>query len=73
MKQISTPAMVNITFISGMCSIILWPLSIVPIVAIVAGIITIMRYNKLVDKDGLGYTILGLVLGVVFLIVRIMS
>lgn len=72
MKKIKTTTLANITFWLGWSSVFLWPLSIIPIVTIIFGAMTLIRFHGETDKKGRGYTILGLILGIVFLIVRIM-
>ncbi len=56
----------------GILSVFLWEFSIFPILAIVFGIIGIVNTNKN-KTDGVGLAITGLVLGIIFLIVRIAS
>jgi hypothetical protein len=73
MKKLKTSTLVNITFWLGWVSVFLWQLSIIPIVTIIFGSMTLIRFHSETDKDGRGYTILGLVLGIVFLIVRLMQ
>ncbi len=73
MKKIKISTLTNITFWGGWASVFFWQLSIIPIITIIFGVITLVRFNKETDKDGRGYAILGLVLGAVFLIVRILK
>lgn len=73
MKKTKISILTNITFWGGWASVFLWPLSIIPIVTIIFGVITLMKFTKETNKEGRGYAILGLVLAVIFLIVRIMS
>ena len=73
MRKTKIAILTDITFWGGWASVFLWPLSIIPIVTIIFGVIALMKYSKETNKDGRGYAILGLVLAVIFLIVRIMS
>jgi len=54
----------------GILSIFLWEFSIIPILAIIFGIIGIKKTLKN-EKIGLSSAITGLILGILFLIVRI--
>jgi hypothetical protein len=72
MKKTKISTLTSITFWLGWTSVFLWPLSIVPIVTIIFGVITLIKFTKETNKDGRGYAILGLVLGIVFLVVRIL-
>jgi hypothetical protein len=73
MKKLRTSSLVNITFWLGWASVFLWPLSIIPIVTIIFGTMALIRFHGETDKNGRGYTILGLILGIVFLVVRLMQ
>ena len=73
MKKLKTSTLVNITFWLGWASVFLWQLSIIPIVTIIFGSMTLIRFHGETDKNGRGYTILGLILGIVFLIIRLMQ
>ena len=68
-----TSTLVNIAFYSGLLSIFAWPLSIIPITAMIAGFYAFLRFIEEPNKTGRPEAILGLTLGLVFLLVRIMN
>lgn len=66
-----TPTLVNITFWSGLLSIFAWPLSIIPVTAVVLGFYTLLRFTQETDQTGKAETILGFTLGIIFILVRL--
>lgn len=54
----------------GLLSIILWELSAIPIIAITFGLIALIQIHKSKD-NGTFAAIIGIILGVLFLLVRI--
>ncbi|MFA5061953.1 MAG: DUF4190 domain-containing protein [Patescibacteria group bacterium] len=57
------------SFVLGIISIFLWELSIFPLLALILGIVGIVRTNK--SGAGMWMAITGTVLGILFLIVRL--
>lgn len=56
------------SLVLGILSIFLWEFSIFPIPALILGVIGI---TKAEEEDGKGFSIAGVVLGAVFLLVRL--
>lgn len=59
----------KISFVLGIVSVFLWEFSIFPILAIIFGVIGITKTKE--PETGRGMAVVGIILGAVFLFVRI--